>query len=246
MTSAAAKRIDGRRPDQLRPVHITPGYLLHPEGSALIDAGDTRVLCAVTVEDRVPPFLRGTGRGWVTAEYGMLPRATPSRTPREGLDRSARGRAMEIQRLVGRSLRAVVELEKLGERTFIVDCDVLQADGGTRTLAVTGAYVALSQAFNHLYRRKRLRENPFHSAVAAVSCGLVGGVPMLDLCYAEDSTADVDCNVVMTDGGELVEVQGAAEGEPFTRRELEELLDLAEKGVQELFAAQREALNAPA
>ena len=246
MTNAAAKRIDGRRPDQLRPVHITPGYLLHPEGSALIDGGDTRVLCAVTVEDRVPPFLRGTGRGWVTAEYGMLPRATPSRTPREGLDRSARGRAMEIQRLVGRALRAVVELEKLGERTFIVDCDVLQADGGTRTLAVTGAYVALSQAFNHLYRRKRLREDPFRSAVAAVSCGLVGGVPMLDLCYAEDSTADVDCNVVMTDGGELVEVQGAAEGEPFTRRELEELLDLAEKGVQELFAAQREALNAPA
>ncbi len=245
MTSAAAKRIDGRRPDQLRPVRITPGYLLHPEGSALIDAGDTRVLCAVTVEDRVPPFLRGTGRGWVTAEYGMLPRATPSRTPREGLDRSARGRAMEIQRLVGRSLRAVVDLEKLGERTFIVDCDVLQADGGTRTLAVTGAYVALSQAFNQLYRRKRLRENPFRSAVAAVSCGLVGGVPMLDLCYAEDSTADVDCNVVMTDGGELVEVQGAAEGAPFTRRELEELLDLAENGVQELFAAQREALSAP-
>ncbi len=246
MTHAAAKRIDGRRPDQLRPVHITPGYLLHPEGSALIDAGDTRLLCAVTVEDRVPPFLRGTGRGWVTAEYGMLPRATPSRTPREGLDRSARGRAMEIQRLVGRALRAVVELEKLGERTFIVDCDVLQADGGTRTLAVTGAYVALSQAFNHLYRRKRLRENPFRSAVAAVSCGLVGGVPMLDLCYAEDSTADVDCNVVMTDGGEIVEVQGAAEGAPFTRRELEELLDLAENGVQELFAVQREALSAPA
>ena len=246
MTHAAAKRIDGRRPDQLRPVHITPGYLLHPEGSALIDAGDTRLLCAVTVEDRVPPFLRGTGKGWVTAEYGMLPRATPSRTPREGLDRSARGRAMEIQRLVGRALRAVVELEKLGERTFIVDCDVLQADGGTRTLAVTGAYVALSQAFNHLYRRKRLRENPFRSAVAAVSCGLVGGVPMLDLCYAEDSTADVDCNVVMTDGGELVEVQGAAEGAPFTRRELEELLDLAENGVQELFAVQREALSAPA
>ena len=203
-------------------------------------------LCAVTVEDRVPPFLRGTGKGWVTAEYGMLPRATPSRTPREGLDRSARGRAMEIQRLVGRALRAVVELEKLGERTFIVDCDVLQADGGTRTLAVTGAYVALSQAFNHLYRRKRLRENPFRSAVAAVSCGLVGGVPMLDLCYAEDSTADVDCNVVMTDGGEIVEVQGAAEGVPFTRRELEELLDLAENGVQELFAVQREALSAPA
>ncbi len=246
MTHAAAKRIDGRRPDQLRPVHITPGYLLHPEGSALIDAGDTRLLCAVTVEDRVPPFLRGTGKGWVTAEYGMLPRATPSRTPREGLDRSARGRAMEIQRLVGRALRAVVELEKLGERTFIVDCDVLQADGGTRTLAVTGAYVALSQAFNHLYRRKRLRENPFRSAVAAVSCGLVGGVPMLDLCYAEDSTADVDCNVVMTDGGEIVEVQGAAEGAPFTRRELEELLDLAENGVQELFAVQREALSAPA
>ncbi len=246
MTHAAAKRIDGRRPDQLRPVHITPGYLLHPEGSALIDAGDTRLLCAVTVEDRVPPFLRGTGKGWVTAEYGMLPRATPSRTPREGLDRSARGRAMEIQRLVGRALRAVVELEKLGDRTFIVDCDVLQADGGTRTLAVTGAYVALSQAFNHLYRRKRLRENPFRSAVAAVSCGLVGGVPMLDLCYAEDSTADVDCNVVMTDGGEIVEVQGAAEGVPFTRRELEELLDLAENGVQELFAVQREALSAPA
>ena len=246
MTHAAAKRIDGRRPDQLRPVHITPGYLLHPEGSALIDAGDTRLLCAVTVEDRVPPFLRGTGKGWVTAEYGMLPRATPSRTPRESLDRSARGRAMEIQRLVGRALRAVVELEKLGERTFIVDCDVLQADGGTRTLAVTGAYVALSQAFNHLYRRKRLRENPFRSAVAAVSCGLVGGVPMLDLCYAEDSTADVDCNVVMTDGGEIVEVQGAAEGAPFTRRELEQLLDLAENGVQELFAVQREALSAPA
>ena len=238
------KRIDGRQPDQLRPVHITPSYLRHAEGSALIVAGDTSVLCAVTVEDRVPPFLRGTGKGWVTAEYGMLPRATPSRTPREGRDSPIQGRSMEIQRLVGRSLRSVVDLASLGARTFIVDCDVIQADGGTRTLAVTGAYVALTHAVAGLFHRKLLRENPFRGAVAAVSCGIVDGVAMLDLCYEEDSRADVDFNIVMTDGGELVEVQGAAEGRPFSRGDLDTLLDLAKGGIQSLLELQRGAVEA--
>jgi ribonuclease PH len=243
LEGTVTRRLDGRRPDQLRPVRITPGYLLHAEGSALIEAGNNRVICAVTVEERVPPFLRGTGKGWVTAEYGMLPRSTPSRTPREGADRQARGRAMEIQRIVARSLRAVVNREALGDRTFIVDCDVLQADGGTRTLAISGAYVALSHAFHQLARRKLLKGMPFRCAVAAVSVGVVDGAPLLDLSYQEDARADVDFNVVMTDRGELVEVQGTAEGNPFTRTTMDALLTLAEGGIRELFAVQQEAMK---
>ena len=238
-----AQRRDGREPHQLRPVRITPGYALHAEGSALIEAGDTRLLCTVSVEERVPTFLRGTGRGWVTAEYGMLPRSTPTRMPREGGDASARGRRMEIQRLIGRSLRAAVDLEALGARTCIVDCDVLQADGGTRTLAITGAYVALYDAFHRTVRQKLFKQVPFTSAVAAVSAGMVDGTALLDLCYEEDARADVDFNVAMTGEGKLVEVQGSAEGSPFSREELDGLLTLAAEGIQQLFALQRQAIQ---
>ena len=224
-------------------MRIIPGYALHAEGSALIEAGDTRLLCAVSVEERVPTFLRGTGSGWVTAEYGMLPRSTPTRMPRESGDSSARGRRMEIQRLIGRSLRAAVDLEALGARTCTMDCDVLQADGGTRTLAITGAYVALYDAFHRMVRRKLLRQVPFTSAVAAVSAGMVDGVALLDLCYDEDARADVDFNVAMTDEGKLVELQGSAEGSPFSREELDGLLTLAAEGIQQLFALQRQAIQ---
>ncbi len=232
------RRTDGRAHNQLRPVSITPGYLLFPEGSTLIEMGNTRVLCTVSVEDRVPGFLRGTGKGWVTAEYGMLPRSTVTRTPR-GEDS---GRTREIQRLVGRSLRAVTDLVRLGDRTFTVDCDVLQADGGTRTAAITGAYVALYQAFLVLQRRRLLTSIPFKAAVGAVSAGMVDGQALLDLCYEEDSRAEVDLNVVMTDKGDLVEVQGTAEEKPFSRETLESLLDLAAEGIRQLHQAQQEAI----
>ena len=232
------RRTDGRAHNQLRPVSITPGYLLFPEGSTLIEMGNTRVLCTVSVEDRVPGFLRGTGKGWVTAEYGMLPRSTVTRTPR-GEDS---GRTREIQRLVGRSLRAVTDLVRLGDRTFTVDCDVLQADGGTRTAAITGAYVALYQAFLVLQRRRLLPAIPFKAAVGAVSAGIVDGQALLDLCYEEDSRAEVDLNVVMTDKGDLVEVQGTAEEKPFSRETLESLLDLAAEGIRQLHQAQQEAI----
>ena len=234
-------RLDGRANDELRPVHIAPGYLSFAEGSALIELGQTRVVCAVSVEGRVPAFLKGKGSGWVTAEYGMLPRATISRTPRE-TGRGA-GRSYEIQRLIGRSLRAVTNLEILGERTLIVDCDVLQADGGTRTAAITAGYVALYQACKTLMEREEIRSMPLQSAVAAISVGIVDGVQILDLCYDEDSRAEVDFNVVMTDKGEFVEIQGGAEIKPFSKQIIDSMLALAEKGIQELFQVQKAALE---
>ena len=234
-------RIDSRTNDEIRPVQITPRYQGFAEGSALIEMGLTRVVCTVTVEERVPAFLRGEGKGWVTAEYGMLPRSTLSRTPR---DSSTRGRAQEIQRLIGRALRAVTDLEGLGERTLLLDCDVLQADGGTRTAAITGAYVALYQALLDLVGKNVIPTLPLRCAVAAISVGLVAGEPLLDLCYEEDARADVDFNVAMTDTGELVEIQGAAEGKPFSRATIDSLLTLAEKGIRHLLISQQEAIGA--
>jgi ribonuclease PH len=235
-------RADGRRNDELRPVRITPNYLAHAEGSALIELGKTVVLCAVSVEDRLPPFLRGKGGGWITAEYGMLPRSTAERTPREAAVGRLGGRTHEIQRLIGRALRAVATLESLGERTLTVDCDVIQADGGTRTAAITAAYVALRQALERLVEKEEIASMPLSGAVAATSVGVVDGVPMLDLCYEEDSQAEVDFNVVMTDDGRFVEVQGTAESRPFPRETMDELLALAERGLRSLFDAQNQAL----
>jgi ribonuclease PH len=237
-------RIDGRQPDQLRPVTITPGYLHYAEGSALIEVGLTRVLVAVSIEDRVPPFLRGSGRGWVTAEYSMLPRSTHTRSGRESVAGKIGGRTHEIQRLVGRSLRAVTNMTALGERTLTVDCDVIQADGGTRTASITGAYVALWQAGRHARERFGLPSNPVTGRVAATSAGIVAGVPLLDLCYEEDSAAEVDFNVVMTGESKLIEVQGTAEGEPFSRQQMDQLLELAESGIRELFSVQQQAIAA--
>ena len=231
-------RIDGRLNDQLRPVSIETGAQTYAEGSALITMGDTRVLCAVSVEDSVPRFLKGSGRGWVTAEYAMLPRATHTRSRRET---TPRGRTQEIQRLIGRSLRAAVNMDELGERTLTADCDVLQADGGTRTAAITGAYVALRQALEVLRERGDLREIPVKSGVAAVSVGIVDGEPMLDLCYEEDSRAEVDFNIVMTHAGEFVEVQGTGEGGTFSRAQLDALLSLAQDGISQLAKIQRSA-----
>ena len=235
-------RPSGRLPDQLRPVSITRGYTRHAEGSVLVAFGDTRVLCTATVENKVPGFLRGRGEGWVTAEYGMLPRATHSRSDREAARGKQGGRTLEIQRLIGRALRACVDRAALGERTITLDCDVLQADGGTRTAAITGAYVALVDAVNFLMKRENLKRNPVVGAVAAVSVGVYKGVPVLDLDYAEDSACDTDMNVVMNDGGGFIEVQGTAEGHAFRRDEMDAMLALAEKGVAELVAAQRAAL----
>jgi ribonuclease PH len=232
-------RSDGRRDEQLRPVTITPGVQAFAEGSALIEVGLTRVLCTVSVEEAVPAFLRGAGKGWITAEYGMLPRSTLTRTPRES---SPRGRTHEIQRLIGRSLRAVADLEVLEERTLTVDCDVLQADGGTRTAAVTGAYVALYQALSTLKKRKKLEGSPLRAAVAATSVGVLGGRIALDLCYEEDSRAEADFNVVMTDQGRFVEVQGTGEEATFSRETLDRVLLLAEQGIRSLFQAQTEAI----
>ncbi len=236
------ERTDGRRPDQMRPLRITPGYLDHAEGSALIELGGTKVLCAVSAEDRLPPFLRDKGGGWITAEYGMLPRSTHTRTPRESTLGRVGGRTHEIQRLIGRSLRAVANLEILGERTFTIDCDVIQADGGTRCAAISGAYVALRQAFQSLLAKGALSTMPLSDAVAAASVGVVDGLPLLDLSYEEDSRADVDFNFVMTAGGEFVEVQGSAESSPFARATMDQLLGLAEKGIRELLEAQNLAL----
>lgn len=234
-------REDGRRPDDLRPVTIFPGYLRHPEGSALIELGQTRVLCTVSVEDRQPAHLKGTALGWVTAEYGMLPRATHSRTAREATQGRQSGRTQEIQRIIGRCLRAVTDLKALGPRTLIVDCDVVQADGGTRTAAITGAYVALYQACRLLLQRGEITAMPIRNAVAAVSVGVVDGVPMLDLAYSEDSRATVDFNVAMAGDGRFIELQGTAEGEPFSRQDMDELLSLAELGIIQLFEAQQQA-----
>lgn len=236
------KRADGRNWDELRPVKITPGYQSFAEGSALIELGKTMVLCSVSVEEKIPAFLRDKGSGWITAEYGMLPRSTITRTPRETAGRVA-GRSQEIQRLIGRSLRAVTDLTLLGERTLIVDCDVLQADGGTRTAAITGAYVALYQALQTLANMGVISSIPLKSAVAATSVGIVHGNQLLDLCYDEDCNASVDFNVVMTSKGEFVEVQGTAEGKPFSKETIDSLLALAEKGIEQLFEIQKAALE---
>jgi ribonuclease PH len=220
-------------------VKVTPDYLLTAEGSALIEVGNTRVLCTASIEDTVPPFLRGSGKGWVTAEYSMLPRATNTRTPREVTKGRPSGRTMEIQRLIGRSLRSIIDMGALGERSIVVDCDVLQADGGTRTAAITGAYIALSRAVRQLTKFGSLKKSPIRDYVAATSAGIVGGVPMLDLCYQEDSQADVDMNIVMTGAGRFVEVQATAEKTPFDDAQLGELLGLARKGILELVELQK-------
>jgi len=237
------KRADGRAWDELRAVKITPGYQGFAEGSALIELGKTRVLCSVSADERVPPFLRGRGSGWITAEYGMLPRSTVSRTPRDSSLGRVAGRSQEIQRLIGRSLRAVIDLTNLGERTLVIDCDVLQADGGTRTAAITGAYVALYQALQTLANMGIIASIPLKSAVAATSVGIVYGNRLLDLCYDEDCNAAVDFNVVMTSQGEFVEVQGTAEGKPFARETIDSLLSLAEKGIKQLFEIQQAVLG---
>lgn len=237
-------RSDGRAFDQLRPVTIEPGVLKFAEGSVMISVGDTRVLCAATLEDRVPPWMKGRGTGWVTAEYSMLPRATSERTQRESSKGRVGGRTHEIQRIIGRALRAVVDFAKLGERTVWVDCDVLQADGGTRTAALTGAYVALTLALSKRFDIANRSAWPLQAAIAATSVGIVDGMPMLDLAYEEDSRAHVDMNVAMTDARRFVEVQGTAEAAPFDRGELDRLLALAESGIGQLFDAQRTALEA--
>jgi ribonuclease PH len=236
-------RHDGRQPDELRPISLVTHFTRHAEGSVLVGFGDTRVLCTASVEGRVPPWLKGRGSGWVTAEYGMLPRSTHSRSPREAARGKQGGRTLEIQRLIGRSLRAVVDLRALGERTVTVDCDVLQADGGTRTAAITGAYVALSLAARLLVDDREIRTSPIHGQVAAVSVGIVDGTPVLDLDYTEDSEAETDMNVVMNEAGGFIEVQGTAEGHAFQRAELDRLLDLAGAGIRELLAAQAAALE---
>jgi len=227
----------------MRPVSIEPGAVAYAEGSALVAFGETRVLCAASVEERVPPYRKGTGAGWVTAEYAMLPRSTQVRTERDGRRGRVDGRASEIQRLIGRSLRAAVDMSALGERTIIVDCDVLQADGGTRTAAITGGYVALAQAIERLREAGLIRHEPIRHAVGAVSVGIVNGQPRLDLNYLEDSAAHTDMNCVAAEDGRFIELQGTAEQEPFSRAEMEALLGLADKGLAELFAAQREALK---
>jgi len=237
-------RPSGRAPDALRPVRITRGFTRHAEGSVLVEFGDTRVLCTASVEDKVPPFLRGAGRGWLTAEYGMLPRSTHTRTDREAARGKQSGRTQEIQRLIGRSLRAVFDLERLGERTITLDCDVLQADGGTRTAAITGAFVAAHDAVTGLLASGALERTPVRDFVAAVSVGLYEGHAVLDLDYAEDSACDTDLNVVMTGAGGFVEVQGTAEGDPFTREQMDRLVDLAALGIRRLVDAQKAALGA--
>jgi len=236
-------RTDQRRPDQLRPVQIQTNYLLTAEGSALIEVGHTRVLCAASVEDTVPSFLRNSGRGWVTAEYAMLPRATAERTQREVNKGKPSGRTHEIQRLIGRSLRAVVDMEVLGERTILVDCDVIQADGGTRTASITGGYVALALAVKKLLEFGAIKRNPLRDLIAATSVGVVQGQAYLDLCYEEDSSADVDMNVVMTGAGEFVELQATAERSSFKDERLVEMIGLARLGLQQLFEIQKAAIN---
>ena len=238
------QRSSGRAPDQLRPISIQRGFTKHAEGSVLISFGDTRVLCTASVEEKVPGFLRGKGEGWLTAEYGMLPRSTHERMQREAARGGQGGRTMEIQRLIGRSLRACVDRAALGERTITIDCDVLQADGGTRTAAITGAYVALVDAINGLKKRGAIKRDPVVGAVAAISVGIFNGLPVLDLDYAEDSNCDTDMNVVMNDGGGFIELQGTAEGHAFRREELDAMLALASKGVSELCELQRQALSA--
>lgn len=236
-------RIDGRRQDELRPVRITAPYIKHAEGSVLIEVGDTKVICTATLEERVPPFMKGQGKGWVTAEYSMLPRATQTRNQREAAKGKLSGRTMEIQRLIGRALRSVVDLEKLGERTITLDCDVIQADGGTRTTSITGAFVAMVYAIHKLCQERSLSVFPVKDFLASVSVGVVGGTPYLDLKYEEDSSAKVDMNVVMTGSGQFVEIQGTGEEAPFSREEMNALLGLAELGIYEMIELQKEALG---
>jgi ribonuclease PH len=236
-------RIDGRAADQLRPVKITRNYIKHAEGSVLIEIGDTKVICTATVDEKVPPFLKGQGKGWVTAEYAMLPRSAPARIIRESTKGKIGGRTHEIQRLVGRSLRAVVNQEALGERTIMIDCDVIQADGGTRTASITGAFVALIDALGVLLERRVISTIPVTEFLAAVSVGKIGEKILLDLAYTEDSRAEVDMNVVMTEAGKFIEVQGTAEGTPFSREEFDKLLESAQNGIYELIAIQKAVLG---
>ena len=238
-------RPSNRAADEPRPIRITRQFTKHAEGSVLVEFGDTRVICTASVEERVPPFLKGKGQGWVTAEYGMLPRATHTRSSREASRGRQEGRTMEIQRLIGRALRSVVDLEALGERTITVDCDVIQADGGTRTAAITGGFVALADAVRHLISRKLIKKNPLHGQVASISVGIYRGEPVLDLDYAEDSEAETDMNVVMNDAGAFVELQGTAEGHAFRLEELQAMLDLARGGIEHLLRKQRETLGLP-
>ncbi|MGD8569708.1 MAG: ribonuclease PH [Gammaproteobacteria bacterium] len=237
-------RPSGRAPNQLRDIRLTRHYTKHAEGSVLVEFGDTKVICTASVEDRIPRWLKGAGKGWVTAEYGMLPRSTGERMGREAARGKQGGRTMEIQRLIARSLRAVVDLEALGEQMITVDCDVIQADGGTRTASITGGYVAMVDAVNHLIAKGAVAKNPVYGQVASVSVGIFEGTPILDLDYAEDSNAETDMNVVMNDGGAYIEVQGTAEGHAFSRDELNAMLDLAGQGIETLVGKQREALDA--
>ena len=235
-------RPSGRAPDELRTIVVPPHFTKHAEGSVLVEFGDTRVICTASIEERVPGFLKGKGSGWITAEYGMLPRATHERSAREAARGKQGGRTMEIQRLIGRSLRAAMDLEALGERTVTLDCDVIQADGGTRTASITGSYVALRLAVDALMKQRKIKKNPIHGQIASVSVGICGGVPVLDLDYREDCDAETDMNVVMNDAGAYIEVQGTAEGHAYRRDELNAMLDLAGKGITELMAIQRASL----
>jgi ribonuclease PH len=236
-------RDDNRKLDQIRDIKITPNFTIYAEGSVLIEMGNTKVICTASISDRVPPFLRNQGRGWLTAEYSMLPRATEDRNMREAVKGKLSGRTMEIQRLIGRSLRACIDLQMIGEKTITVDCDVIQADGGTRTASITGGYMALALAVKKLLKIGKIKENPLIANVAAISAGIVGGKPMLDLKYTEDSTAEVDMNVIMNSKGEFVEVQGTGEEATYTRKELNEMLDLAEKGIMELVELQNKIVE---
>ncbi|HPL99644.1 MAG TPA: ribonuclease PH [Bacillota bacterium] len=237
------QRIDGRNNEQIRPVKIIRNYLKHAEGSVLIEMGDTKVICTASVDDKVPPFIKGTGKGWITSEYGMLPRSTEVRKPRESARGRIDGRTMEIQRLIGRALRSIVNLEKLGEITIYIDCDVIQADGGTRTASITGSYVALVDALYKLVQQEKLDEVPLNGYIAAVSVGIKDGEAILDLNYSEDSTCQVDMNMVMTDRGEFIEIQGTGEESPFNKVQLQEMMELAEKGIQELIEIQKRSLG---
>lgn len=236
-------RVDGRKKDQLRPIKITRHYTKYAEGSVLIEVGDTKVICTASIEEKVPPFLKGSGEGWITCEYNMIPRSTQVRKPRDISKGKLDGRTMEIQRLIGRALRSVVDLKAIGERTIWIDCDVIQADGGTRTSSITGAFVALVDAVNKLHKQVNFQVYPIRSFVSAVSVGIVNGEKLLDLCYVEDSSAKVDMNLVMTDSGEFIEVQGTGEESPFSRNDLNELLALGEKGIKQMIVHQKEALK---
>ena len=236
-------RIDGRKNDQVRHTKVTRNYIKHAEGSVLIEVGDTKVICTASIEDKVPPFLKGTGEGWITAEYNMLPRSTATRKVRDIARSKLDGRTMEIQRLIGRALRSVVDLKALGEKTIWIDCDVIQADGGTRTTSITGAFIALVDAVNKIHKQKSFKVYPIRKFVCATSVGIVGEEKLLDLCYEEDSNAKVDMNIIGTDDGQFVEIQGTGEEAPFTRSELNEILDLGEKGIKQMIQLQKDCLK---